>query len=279
MIKTGITLSTVNNELSEDFIGTFRALKDFGVEYVEILAGMEDEKGVINFIPIEDYKAALEETGIKVVSLSCHSMGDEDVVETAIYNTLALGAKELVLAENFTDGDVVHEIAEQANRFGKKCLDAGLTLSYHNAYDDMKRVGDESLLDIFLDETCPELVHLELNSFWSFCNGMTPLEYLKKYGARARLLHVTDLKAPINYELLSEPMTDDAFAPLVMHTRMTLANFTELGQGALEIRELAAEAVKLGIEAIIIEQYSTEISPLESSRISIANLNKAVAAL
>ena len=198
---------------------------------------------------------------------------------TAIYNTLALGAKELVLAENFTDGDVVHEIAEQANRFGKKCLDAGLTLSYHNAYDDMKRVGDESLLDIFLDETCPELVHLELNSFWSFCNGMTPLEYLKKYGARARLLHVTDLKAPINYELLSEPMTDDAFAPLVMHTRMTLANFTELGQGALEIRELAAEAVKLGIEAIIIEQYSTEISPLESSRISIANLNKAVAAL
>ena len=63
-------------------------------------------------------------------------------------------------------GEEAYEKAELLNQLGKKAKAAGLGYGYHNHNNDFDRYGDETVIDIFLNNTDPELVTFELDAAW-----------------------------------------------------------------------------------------------------------------
>ena len=60
--------------------------------------------------------------------------------------------------------DEAYRAAETLNALGEKARRAGLKYGYHNHNNDFDRYGDETVIDIFLNNTDPALVTFELDA-------------------------------------------------------------------------------------------------------------------
>ena len=279
MIKHGITLFNVMEDLLDDFEGTIRAVAAAGAQTLEVSAGIGDEKGEIMGIPVREFQDISKELGISFVSTFNNFLGSDEEVDIAIHNTAAIGGKDVVLALNFLDENDVFATAELANRLGKKVKDAGLTMLYHNHFHEWRVRNGKYLMDMFYDATDPELVSFEYDTFWAARGGVDPLAYLKKMGKRVKIIHLKDMAAtanPVNLVPLTEGMSN--FLSFVLND-MDKSDFVEVGGGALDMKGLVKEGIDLGVDAIIVEQDNTKLEPLESVRVSMKNLKAILASL
>jgi len=72
-----------------------------------------------------------------------------------------------------------------------RLLEAGLRFHYHNHDIEFQRVGNQTLLDIMMEEW-PE-AHLLVCAFWVQVGGGDPIEWIQKYGPRIRQVHLKDM--------------------------------------------------------------------------------------
>ena len=86
-----------------------------------------------------------------------------------------------------------------AARFNKAAADtkaAGFRFAFHNHDTEFRKIGDVVSYDILLNETDPALVSFEMDLYWVVFGGADPLEYLTRFPARFRMLHVKDSAGP-----------------------------------------------------------------------------------
>ena len=69
---------------------------------------------------------------------------------------------------------------------------SGLRYGYHNHNNDFDRYGDETVIDIFLNNTDPELVTFELDAAWAWRAGVNAAEFVTAHGGRFDLIHVKE---------------------------------------------------------------------------------------
>lgn len=143
-------------------------------------------------------------------------------------------------------------LALRLNAIGRIAQEKGLTLSYHNHSHEFTK-GDDGryLLDALLDSTDPELVKIELDTYWASFAGVDPIAYLHKRAGRVALIHVKD-------------MTPER-------------TFTEVGYGTLDIRAICRAAEESGVEWYVVENDAPTIPSLESARRSFEKLSKILA--
>lgn len=96
-------------------------------------------------------------------------------------------------------------IADYHNRIGEKCAAAGLRYGYHTHSHEFQKIPgtDTVWIEYFMDNTKPENMFWQLDTFWAVKAGVSPVAYIKKYAGRFPLLHVKDL-----YELGQSGMVD-----------------------------------------------------------------------
>ena len=83
---------------------------------------------------------------------------------------------------------------ELMNRIGEEANKRGLKFGYHNHSMEFVNVPGTDLKyeDFLIENTDPDKVFFELDVFWTVFGKQDPVEYLKKYPDRIRVLHIKD---------------------------------------------------------------------------------------
>ena len=126
----------------------------------------------------------------------------------------------------------------------------------------------EYLLDIIKNTT--KHMGFELDIHWIQRGGENPVEFIKKYNGRIRLLHLKD------YRIGEVKMPEGDFdVQKFMAAFNDIVEFAEVGEGSLPVKECIEAGLEGGSEYFLIEQDTTYgRDPFESLKISRDHLIK-----
>jgi sugar phosphate isomerase/epimerase len=160
-----------------------------------------------------------------------------------------LGATYVTLpaipAQNRKSLDDYERMADSFNAIGEQARRKGLKFAYHNHGYGLQAVQGQIPLKLMLQRTDPGLVFLEMDIFWTAAAGVDPIEYLKEYPSRYRLMHVKDMKEHRRFK--GDGGDPDQWIELFPY-------MTSAGDGVLDIKPTVAQARQAGVEHFIVEQ-------------------------
>jgi len=274
----GIQLYTVRDQLPTDTPGTLKQLHEIGFREVETFA--------LGKYTAKEYRAMLDDAGLKApsahVNLNAPDLGpifEQAQILGAHYATsssLATGniprpapgtprpapgtprpAMAPLGQEGFT------KLAVQMNEIGAKAKAAGLQYAYHNHNYEFEKMPDGSYgYDILVKNTDKDLVKFEIDCGWMSAGGANPVDYLKKYPGRFKMVHVKE------FQPLAEPSTSFG-GP-------NRPKGTDLGQGFIDYKPIFAAGKKAGIEHAFSEQEEPfPVSQIASAKVAFSFLHSA----
>ncbi|MCS7308850.1 MAG: sugar phosphate isomerase/epimerase [Armatimonadetes bacterium] len=241
MAKFGIALQTytVREEMARDFKGTLQKIAEMGYPAVQL----SDTGGM----SIEEARNFLESLGLTVFGGHFGLEQLEKNLDSVLQLARGLDMEYIVvpwLAEELRrDADGWKGVAQRMNAIGQKVVDAGFVFGYHNHSFEFQRFDGKYGLDILMENTDPQLVQLELDTYWVKHGGEDPAEYIRKYAGRVPLLHLKD-------------MAQDG-------------SFAEVGYGILDWDSIFRAAEEAGVKWAAVEQDTCQRPPLESARLSL----------
>jgi sugar phosphate isomerase/epimerase len=237
---------TVRDASRHNFAGTLQRVAELGYAGVE-LAGTFDTKP-------NELANLLNDLGLHCVSahVSLSDLRSKLDQQIDIYKTL--GADYLVCPwlppEERGDEITYRTLAETLDQIGEQCRANGLQLCYHHHDFELRRLSGRYALDILLQETKPENLQLEPDTYWLKYGGEDPAGYIARWGERVPLVHLKDMTAT------SPPA------------------FAEVGTGTLDWISIFEAASAGNTRWYIVEQDICPGDPFESLRTSLENLHK-----
>lgn len=238
-----VQLYTLREDMERDFLGTLKKISELGYQGVEF-AGFGGFKAA-------ELKEQLGILGLKPAGAHISIEQLENDLEEIIEYNVELGNKYIVCPwANFEVKEDFIKMAEALKKIGEKLRDRGLQLCYHNHAHEFASFDGEYGLDIIYNNVSSEILKTEIDTYWAAYAGLNPVDYLKKYAGRTPLVHIKDMDATEKRE------------------------FTEIGNGILDIKAIVNQAADNGAEWVIVEQDVCKREPLESIKISINNLKK-----
>lgn len=266
-MKVGIQLYSVRTSMNQDPVGTIRKVLDCGYTYLETANhnALEDQ-GVGFGVEAKELKRILDDAGARIVSAHIYPF-DESKYKAVMEYNLTIENKNIIYPmDNFKNLDDVLRRCELLNRFGELSRKNGLTLLYHNHSHEFMTIGGETVMGIIMDNTNPEYLGLELDTFWAMRAGLDPVKLICKYGRRITLLHQKDMAkdtdSPVNvFSKLSREVTERQGAEFA-YSRQYVKNedFIEIGKGIMDIQGIIEAANEIGsAKYIILEQDFTQM--------------------
>ena len=156
----------------------------------------------------------------------------------------------------------VQELTERLNKTGKNLKESGIRLLYHNHNAEFLPVeSGKSAYALLQQETNPEYVNFEFDSYWCADAGCDPLAEMQKLGNRMKLWHIND-----------RGCRKAGFTPIYKMDSM------ELSTGTMNLTALLEQAKKNDCDAVILESHRNwiEKSPVKSFQRSAQFLNEKV---
>jgi len=249
MGKIGLQLFSIRELLSDDFAGTLEKVGKIGYEGVEFA-------GYYN-IPAKEMKKILDDTNLKAAGSHVGIDDLKNSLDRVIEYNLEIGNKNIVCpwlpVEMRDSADAYKKTADLFNKIGDKCKSNGLQFGYHNHEFELEKFDGIYGLDILVSNTQPELLHMELDTFFFDYCGLKAVNFIEKYGERCSLLHIKDMKS--KEEKVS----------------------TIVGSGTIDFTEVLSLGSKLNTTWYIVEQEEFEKSQLQSIEESFSNLKNIMA--
>ncbi len=242
MIPIALQLYTLRDLTQKDFTGTLKQVANIGYSGVEF-AGYGSMKAL-------ELKKLLTDLNLKPAG--SHVSVDTLVKDLDAVIDYNLGIEnEFIICpwQKYEKKEDFLEFAKTLNDVGERCKKHGLHLCYHNHAHEFVKVDDHYGLDLLFENTKSDLVGFEIDTYWVKYAGEDPVKYIKRFGMRTPLLHIKDM----------EKVGRD---------------FTEIGNGTMNIKGIVSAAKSTGVKWLIIEQDKCKIDPLESAKISFENLRK-----
>lgn len=242
-IPVGLQLYTVREELEKDFAGTLEKVAEIGYKGVEFA-------GYGGFSSIK-LKKLLDKLGLKAAGSHIGYKEIVNNIDEVIEYNLEIENKFIVCPYmEFESRKDFIRVAEKLNKAGEKCREKGITLCYHNHNQEFESFDGKYGLDLIFESTDFQNLQAEIDTFWVKYAGLDPVSYMKKYRKRIPLVHLKDM----------EDNEDRDFA--------------EVGEGIINIKDIAGEAKAAGANWLIVEQDYCKRPPLESAKISLDNLKR-----
>ena len=237
MAKIGLQLYSIKELTEKDFFGSLEKVAKIGYPGVEF-AGFFDT-------PASELKKVLDDLGIVPCGSHTGINALEEELNRVIDYNLEIGNQYVIcpgLPEHMRNSyDAYMRLADKFNDIGRKCKEQGIQFAYHNHDFEFEKYNGEYGLDILLSNTDPDLVHMELDTFWVEYAGLKSVDFMRKYPKQhSSLIHIKDMKS------LDEKIS------------------TEVGNGIMDFVEILNLAKELGTKWYIVEQEEFEISQLES---------------
>ncbi len=212
-----------------------------------------------------DWEKLVKESGLGVVSVHQDLGSIERDPKAVAEEAKKFGTERIVITGmyrfDYGDEAAVHELCKRLNEAGKKLKDDGIQLLYHNHNCELRRVNAEKrAYDLLLEETDPEYVNFEFDSYWFTEGGADAKAWMKRLGSRMKLWHINDR---------GTRMSGPAMTPILKTDSM------ELGTGNMDLDGMTAIAKENGIEAVILESHRNWIDkdPVKSLQLSAQWLN------
>ena len=206
-----------------------------------------------------DWPTLLSEEGLEVISLHTDLGSLENDYDGVLSDVHNLNTKYVVITGMYRfDYQNLHEVrklAQRLNTVGKRLKEDGLSLLYHNHNIELLKVDETSrAYDILINETDPEYVNFELDTYWFTEGGADVKKIIKTLGKRLKLWHITDR---------GTRLTKPSMTPIIK------SDSVELGTGNMDLMGIY-DISKEYIDAIILETHRNFIngSPLDSLKIS-----------
>ena len=239
-------LYTVRDLTQRDFAGTIKAVAEIGYKAVE-LAGYGSLKSAT------EVRKVLDDHGMSVVASHTNIDALEKSLPRLLDDGETLGNRTLVLSflpeARRKDAEGWQASAAALEGIGRTCLQRGVQLAYHHHHFEFQKFDGRFGIDFLWQNTDPQHLKAELDTFWLRYAGIDPVKYINHLGGRTALLHLKDLQPG-------------------QQTR-----FAEIGTGILDFPAILAAAGQAGVRWGIVEQDSTyDRPPLESLRLSFENL-------
>ena len=190
------------------------------------------------------------ENGPEAVIRECSDFDTDTVVITGMYRF------DYSVKQNILD------LAARLNRAGKTLKDSGIRLLYHNHNAEFLTVEPGlSAYRLIQQETDPEYVNFEFDSYWCADAGCDPLAEIERLGSRMKLWHIND-----------RGCRKAGFTPIYKMDSM------ELGTGTMNLPAMVEQATENGCDAVILESHRNWINgdPIKSFELSAQFLNKQV---
>ena len=270
--KIGVQLCTLKNPIRE--IGLYETLKrcaDIGFHCIEVSQIPINNESIVLF------KKAKDEFNIEISALSAMAdsggMPGLDCLEND-YDKIVSACRELDcnLVRGGATGSISRmETMEDALAFCRniqphveKLAADNIDYYYHNHAFEFRKIENKHLLDILFENTS---LGFELDIHWVHVGGVNPVDLIKKYAGRIRLLHLKDYRiVPIQgdfHELRKKGI----------NPQYSSIQFAEIGEGSLDIKGCIEAGLAGGTEYFLIEQENTYgLDPFDSLQIGYNNL-------
>ncbi len=207
-----------------------------------------------------DWVRLVKETNMQVPSVHQYLNAIEENPEAAALEALSFKAKYVTVTGmyrfDYTCADQVKMLAQRLNQAGEKLAQYGVALLYHNHNVEFgKTDSGECAYDILLRETDPACVNFEFDSYWAIDAGIYGLGIMEQLGARMKLYHINDRGCR---------QKGASMTPILKLDSM------ELGQGNLDLEPMIQQALKVDVDAIILESHKNWVDkdPVKSARVS-----------
>jgi sugar phosphate isomerase/epimerase len=244
--KVGIQLYTVRNEMLKDAAGTLKQLAAIGYKEIE---SARSEKGNYYGLTPKEIKSITKDLGISLISGHVHY--DQDW-QKSIDEAAETGQQYMicaVLPANGQTADNYKRSAEIFNKAGEDCKKVNISFGYHNHSSEFEKVNNQTLYDVLLDNTDPDLVKMEMDLGWVIAAGNDPKYYFDRNPGRFPLWHLKDVD-------------------------MVKKQSTEFGKGALDIAKMFSYTKLSGMKHFFVEQEDYTNSALEASKYDFDYLEK-----
>ncbi|WP_163539255.1 sugar phosphate isomerase/epimerase [Gracilibacillus sp. YIM 98692] len=237
----GLTIFTVREPFSKDYLETLQNVAEMGYKVLE-LYDYDD-------IPAKDMKKALNQLGLRAISLFVRNADLEENLRKHLQYAKHIGAEFIVTDAPevfFQDEEKFQDLVSLLKHAQTVLEKHNIQLVYHPHTAEFKKVNETYWLDRLIKSVDPNL-QLELDTYWIKKVGLDPVETLYKYNGHVPLLHIKD----INKE----------------------GEFKEVGQGILIWPLIFSAAKDIGVKYYFVEQDVTS-HPLKSVQMSIDYLRK-----
>lgn len=281
-MKVALQFFTVRHELKKDPEGTMRKVAEMGYRYWETCSFNPESKYNYGLdLPLDKAKALIDELGVTIVG--CHLMEQDLVPENraALEDFLdyqaAIGCESPGLAAIFVpDLDGVKRCCEDMNRAAEMCRDRGMRFHFHNHWHEFALVGpDKYMLDVIMEETDPNLVDIEIDTYWAARGGVDPVQILHRYADRLSMIHQKDITSGVDPIDLFTGLDRNRMIANMDEWYKAVAgyesSFTEVGTGIMDLQAIINTGAELGAKYITLEQDHSTLPQLESAAISLKN--------
>jgi sugar phosphate isomerase/epimerase len=232
----GVQLFTFREAMTADPLGTLQKIAALGIKQIESAGS-----GLGYYYGLEPRAMQMACQDLGMTLRSGHVRIDDNWQQT-MEDAVAAGQEYLICSTMPSTGQTIDNyksVAEVFNQAGEACKSLNLKFGYHNHAYEYETENGEVLYDVLMDNTDPDLVHMELDLGWVIVGGKDPLDYFNKYPGRFPLWHLKDMN-------------------------MALGHSTEFGKGGLDIVAMLQNGEKSGVKHIFVEQEEYASTPFES---------------
>lgn len=236
---------------------TYRKISALGYD------GLENPLGSKFFTPAEELDL-LKKYNLSIAVPAGGDLNDPDkcmrLCEEYGVNILGISS---IPGEMMNSVDGFKAYAQQMNKWAAPFKGTGIRLKYHNHSQEFRNfpeLGGKSGMDIFFEETDPELVCFELDTHWVAGAGADPAAWIRKAKGRIPLVHYKDFAIDWKAE-------DVGLGSITKR-------YAEVGQGNINWENVAQATKEAGCEWIFVEQDRTPGCAFESLKTSIDFINK-----
>lgn len=280
-MKIGIQQFMLSKALrsEEEAKNTLSSLRAMGYEGIELCSFMTEKTPMMVRVltklagmPVGkggtfNWESLVKETGLSVPSFHVYlgTLEKEEDYKKALINAKKFGTKNITITGmyrfDYTNEEEVHSLAKRLNICGKHLKEDGYFLLYHNHNSELMRAGEKRAYDILKEETDPEYLNFEFDSYWWTEGGGNAIKEMEDLGERLFLWHINDRGHRSNGKM--------GITPIVSTDSM------ELGYGNMDLDEMYKIALKNKTEYVILETHKNWINnnPIESAELSIKYLN------
>lgn len=266
----GVQLFTIPQLVSNDFPGTLKKLSEYGYKEIEFFgpypfsdprtiegwAQLREQLGITRNAfygyEVAEVKQMLDAHGLSSPSVHMDITTMRAGMHNALKNLSVLNVKYVaipaLIGEPLATADDFKRFADEFNSFGTQMKDHGMQFVFHNhGYEHALRDG-EVPMDILLTQTDPDTVKFELDIFWMQAAGASPVDYLKKYPGRFKLMHVKDAAETVRFS--GDGTTPDQWMEV-------FPKMADPGTGVFDIKGIIKAGIQSGTEHFFLERDLT----------------------
>ncbi len=281
MLKPGIQLYSVRQSLHKDPYGTLAKVADAGYRYVEAANhNARKDPGVGFGVPASAMKEHLERLGLQIVGSHINPLDINSIDDVLDYHQ-ELGNEQIGCDIEFypyNNLDYVKERCSVFNAIGERCRQRGMRFYYHNHYQEFQIFDSKTVFQWIMEYTDPELVFLELDTYWVARGGVDPVALIQEHNQRLVLLHQKDFpkEAPQPLSMYDGLINPDATINMdVFDATKHPRCFVEIGSGSLPIQDIINAAQDAPhLEYILLEQDHTQLDEILSIQRSMEGFKK-----